>query len=163
MISLGDQFVILVVVLLLTAVERKCERRKLLLEGFDLLIAVAFLAIIFLWGPGKLPQMARGIGQAKAEYDKVLKQATSLTDLKSITSSITNPQTVPAPQTLSGTAPAQDATASTIEDPIITAARSLGISTEGKTKEELAKEILTRSTSTNTNADEKERGFASEQ
>lgn len=148
----------LVVVLLSTAIERKGDRRKLLLEGFDLLMIAAFLAIIFLWGPGKLPQMARGIGQAKAEYDKVLKQATSLTDLNSITKSITNPQTVPAPQTLSASAPAQDATASTIEDPIITAAKSLGINTEGKTKEELAKEILTRTTSTNANADEKERG-----
>ena len=45
-----------------------------------------------------------------------------------------------------GTAPASAATVQSATDPLIVAARSLGISTEGKTKEQIAKEIADKST-----------------
>jgi len=106
---------------------------------------VAVLAIIFLWGPGKLPEMAKSIGRAKAEYDKAVKQATSLTDLSSITNTLTNPSTPSTPSEAPVTPPP---TVQAPEDPIVVAARSLGINTEGKTKEDLSKEILTRATKT---------------
>ena len=100
------------------------------LEGFDLLIIVAALAIIFLWGPNKLPEMARAIGQAKREFDKASKDITSLA----------NPASLANPQTRTAT------TTQAPQDPIIIAAKSLGIGTEGKTKEEIAREIVTRTT-----------------
>lgn len=86
------------------------------LVGYEWLIVVAVILIVFLWGPQKLPELAKSIGLAKKEFDKAAKE-------------ITNPTTTSIPQ---------DTAAA---DPLITAARSLGISTEGKTKEQIAKEI----------------------
>jgi sec-independent protein translocase protein TatA len=87
----------------------------LALIGYEWLIVVGILLVVFLWGPQKLPELARSIGLAKKEFDKATKEATS---------SITAPT------------PAQPST-----DPLIVAAKNLGITTEGKTKEEIAKEI----------------------
>ena len=85
------------------------------LVGYEWLIIVAILLVIFLWGPQKLPELAKSIGLAKKEFDKAAKE-------------ISNPVVTSAPS---------DSTA----DPLVVAARSLGISTEGKTKEQIAKEI----------------------
>ena len=86
------------------------------LVGYEWLIVVAVILVIFLWGPQKLPELARSVGLAKKEFDKVAKEAS-------------NPLTSSSP-------PAQ-----TTGNPLVIAAKSLGISTEGKTKEEIAKEI----------------------
>jgi len=86
--------------------------------GPEWLVLVAVILIVFLWGPQKLPELARSIGLAKKEFDKAAKE-------------ISNP-------TLTGTT-------NTGTDPLILAARSLGISTEGKTKEQIAKEIADKS------------------
>jgi sec-independent protein translocase protein TatA len=85
----------------------------LALVGYEWLIIVAVLLIIFLWGPQKLPELARSIGLAKKELEKASKE----------------------PSTTS-TTPTQSAS-----DSLVVAAKELGISTEGKTKEEIAKEI----------------------
>lgn len=89
------------------------------LVGYEWLIIVAILLVIFLWGPQKLPELAKSIGLAKKEFDKAAKE-------------ISNPI---------ATSPPSDSTA----DPLVVAARSLGISTEGKTKEQIAKEIAEKS------------------
>lgn len=78
--------------------------------------------MMFIWGPKKLPEMARSIGQAKREFEKSAKEISTGPNIPTASN-------VNAP-----------------EDPIIVAAKSLGITTEGKTKEDIAKEITARPT-----------------
>ena len=92
--------------------------------GYEAIVVVAILLVVFLWGPQKLPELARSIGLAKKEFEKVAKETSS------ITSSITTP--TPA------------STHEPVDDPLIVAARSLGISTEGKTKQEIAQAIAAK-------------------
>jgi sec-independent protein translocase protein TatA len=94
--------------------------------GYEAITVVAILVILFIWGPQKLPEMARSIGLAKREFEKATKEMTTLA-----TTATTAPST---------------STASTQQDPLIVAAKSLGITTEGKTKEELANEIAQQTT-----------------
>jgi sec-independent protein translocase protein TatA len=100
----------------------------LALVGYEWLIVIGVILVIFIWGPQKLPELARSIGLAKKEFDKATKEASTTTS-----------------ETTATTTPPAGA-ASSIGDPLIVAAKSLGISTEGKTKEEIAKEIAERST-----------------
>ena len=90
--------------------------------GYEWLIIIGILVVVFLWGPQKLPELARSIGLAKKEFEKAAKEATTTAT------------------TATGT------TSQAATDPLIVAARELGISTEGKTKEEIAKEIAEKST-----------------
>ena len=94
--------------------------------GYEWLIVLGILVVIFLWGPQKLPELARSIGLAKKEFDKAAKEAA--------TAATTAVSTQPVVQ------PAQPAA-----DPLIVAAKEIGITTEGKTKEEIAKEIAEKS------------------
>jgi sec-independent protein translocase protein TatA len=94
--------------------------------GYEAITVVAILVVLFIWGPQKLPEMARSIGLAKREFEKATKEMTTLA-----TAATTAPST---------------STASTQQDPLIVAAKSLGITTEGKTKEELANEIAQQTT-----------------
>ncbi len=89
--------------------------------GYEVLIIAAIIIILLLWGPQKLPQMARSIGQAKREFEKTAKEVTEAAKIPTGTG-----ENVP-------------------QDPLIIAAKSLGITTEGKTKEELVKEIAAKS------------------
>ena len=91
----------------------------LALVGYEWLIVLGILLVVFLWGPQKLPELAKSIGLAKKEFDKAAKEMST-----------------PPSTASTSTASAQPAT-----DPLIVAAKSLGISTEGKTKEQIAKEI----------------------
>jgi sec-independent protein translocase protein TatA len=105
------------------------ERVQLALVGFEAIIVVVLIIVVFLWGPQKLPEIARSVALAKREFDKVSKELGA-----PLTSSPSQPST-PAPTSTS--------TAAAV-DPIIVAAKALGITTEGKTKEEIAREIAAR-------------------
>ena len=91
--------------------------------GFEGVFIAIILVVLFVFGPHKLPEMARSIGQAKREFEKAAKEFSTAT--------LTPTKT----------------TESVAQDPIIVAAKSLGITTEGKTKEELAGEIAERTVS----------------
>jgi sec-independent protein translocase protein TatA len=89
--------------------------------GYEWLVVIAVIAIIFLWGPSKLPELARSVGLARKEFEKASKEMTSPTA-------------------------STESTSSSSSDSLIIAAKELGISTEGKTKEEIAKEIAEKAT-----------------
>jgi sec-independent protein translocase protein TatA len=117
----------------------------LALEGFDAIVIIAVLVVVFLWGPQKVPDIARAIGQAKREFDRA--SAGLTTAIKQPEAVLAPASSTPAPTQTAVTAPvapASESTATSHEaiDPLIVAAKSLGISTEGKTKEDIAKEIL---------------------
>jgi sec-independent protein translocase protein TatA len=92
----------------------------LALIGYEWLVVVAVILVVFLWGPQKLPELARSIGLAKKEFEKTKTEISSLTSTSS-------------------TAPAA-------EDPLIVAARSIGVPTEGRTREQIAKDIADKTT-----------------
>jgi sec-independent protein translocase protein TatA len=98
----------------------------LAIEGYEAITIVLIVAVMFLWGPQKLPEIAKMLGDARREYEKAFRETSSLVSLPSNTG-------------------AQTATKTT-QDPVLIAAKSLGITTEGKTKEELVKEIVSRTT-----------------
>ena len=92
-----------------------------MIGGYDWLVVAGILIVVLLWGPQKLPELARSVGLAKKEFDKAVKETSS---------SVTTSTTVAQPAS----------------DPLIVAAKNLGISTEGKTKEEIAREIADKTT-----------------
>jgi sec-independent protein translocase protein TatA len=89
--------------------------------GWEMIVVVAVRAVIFLWGPNKIPELAKSIGQARREFEKVKKDLTTFPSEE-------NPVTPATPAT-----PPPD-------DAIISTARRLGISTEGKTRDTISKE-----------------------
>ena len=83
--------------------------------GIEWIVVAVVILVLFLWGPEKLPKIARSIGQAKKEFEKASKGQEEMQ---------------------------QQAVASmSSDDKILEIAKSLGISTEGKTKEQIAEEI----------------------
>jgi TatA/E family protein of Tat protein translocase len=51
----------------------------LALDPIELLIVGAVVVVIFLWGPGKIPEMARSLGRAKKEFDSAQKEFQDVT------------------------------------------------------------------------------------
>jgi len=96
------------------------------LQGLEWIVVAIVIAILFLWGPEKLPKMARAVGQARREFDKASKgleeEITKATTL--------SPSTTPP------------------DDKLIEVAKALNIETEGKTREQIAQEIIAKSKST---------------
>jgi sec-independent protein translocase protein TatA len=77
--------------------------------------------VIFLWGPQKIPELARGLGRAKGEFDKASKEFQASANM-----------TANAP------------TPKSADQVLIETARQLGIVTEGKTREQISSEIVAR-------------------
>lgn len=90
----------------------------ILIAGMEWLIILAIVAIILLWGPSKLPELAKALGRAKGEFEKASRE-------------LKNPSS-----TLTGQVERSS------NNVLIETAKKLGINTEGKTKEQISEEIL---------------------
>ena len=89
-----------------------------MLAGMEWLVILAIVAIILLWGPSKLPELARALGRAKGEFEKASRE------LKKPSSTLTGQVERSSDKVL------------------IETAKKLGINTEDKTKEQISEEIL---------------------
>jgi sec-independent protein translocase protein TatA len=87
-----------------------------LTDPINILLILGVLAVILIWGPQKIPELARSIGRARKEFDEASK-------------GLTNP-----------TAPLQQGVS--LSDPLIDTAQKLGINTQGKTRQEISDEIV---------------------
>jgi sec-independent protein translocase protein TatA len=90
------------------------------------IIIGVIVLVIFLWGPQKIPDLAKAIGRARKEFDQASK------DVQGMASGTPGPAAAPAPAQKSG------------DQMLIETARALGIATEGKTREQIAQEIVSR-------------------
>jgi sec-independent protein translocase protein TatA len=93
-----------------------------------MVVVAGVLVVMFLWGPNKIPELARSIGQARKEFEKAQKELTTLPSTESS-------QSIAAP------AP---------DDALISTAKRLGIPTEGRTRDEISKDIVERATANKT-------------
>lgn len=89
------------------------------------LVIGVIVVVIFLWGPQKIPDLARALGRARREFDEASKEVTGATMGTSTTA--TAPR--PAPEM-------------TGDQMLINTAKALGITTEGKTREQISQEII---------------------
>ena len=87
-----------------------------LTDPINILLILGVLAVILIWGPQKIPELARSIGRARKEFDDASK-------------GLTNPA-----------APLQQGVS--LSDPLIDTAQKLGINTQGKTRQEISDEIV---------------------
>ncbi|MEM4766270.1 MAG: twin-arginine translocase TatA/TatE family subunit, partial [Nitrososphaerota archaeon] len=92
--------------------------------GLEWVIVAVIIIVLLLWGPSQLPKMARALGEAKKEFKKAAKEAE---EMKEEVREAVRPFTE---------------TVSEAGDELLKIARELGISTEGKTREQIAEEIL---------------------
>jgi sec-independent protein translocase protein TatA len=81
--------------------------------------------VIFLWGPQKIPELAKGLGRAKREFDQASKEFEG---------------------SFSGTTPSPPVPRSA-DQILLDTARQLGISTEGKTRDQISQEIVAKAKS----------------
>lgn len=92
-----------------------------------IIIGVIVIAI-FLWGPQKIPDIARALGRARKEFDQASKEMND---------------TFSGATSASGTAPRPPAEF-TGDQMLVETARKLGIATEGKTREQISQEIVSK-------------------
>lgn len=92
------------------------------MDATELIIIGVIAVVIFLWGPQKIPELARAMGRAKKEFDQASKEITSDASTSANTS-----------RPKSG------------DELLVQTARELGIPTDGKTREQLSQEIVAKS------------------
>ncbi|MDE1853598.1 MAG: twin-arginine translocase TatA/TatE family subunit [Thaumarchaeota archaeon] len=80
------------------------------------------VVVIFLWGPQKIPELARGLGRAKREFEQASKEVEGSMNVTS--------SSPPVPKSA--------------DQVLLETARQLGISTEGKTREQISQEIVSK-------------------
>ncbi len=90
--------------------------------------------VIFLWGPQKIPDLARALGRARKEFENASKEMNAA---MSTTPAKTTPD---APLSTS----MQTTPDMTADQALMESARKLGITTEGKTRSQISKEIVER-------------------
>ena len=94
------------------------------LDPIEWIVIGIIVVVIFMWGPSKIPEFARSLARARKELDTAKKE-------------FENPSAQPAetPKAQAQVNP---------DDVLIQTARRMGISTEGKTREQITNEMVAK-------------------
>ena len=123
------------------------------LDPLELASIGAILLVFFLWGPQKIPEMARMFAQARKEFDNATREFQKVsTGIQNGTSPLFSPSALAqlAAPNAALPQPPQQAAKATLPQPapktgdqlLIEAARRLGIPTQGKTREQIQQDII---------------------
>jgi len=104
-----------------------------MITGIEWIIVAVVLVILLLWGPSQLPKIARAFGEAKKEFQKATKEAEEVA--KEVKETV---------QPITDTVTAATEEVRKVDDKLLEIAKTLGINTEGKTRDQIAEEILKR-------------------
>ena len=88
-----------------------------MLSGWELIVILGAAVALLIWGPSKIPELAKGLGKAKREFENASKGDVSGFESETRRSN-------------------------TSDDTLIVLASSLGIKTEGRTKEQIMQEVV---------------------
>ncbi len=97
-----------------------------MINGWEWIIIGVIAIVVIIWGPSKIPELAKALGKARGEFSKASKEFENAAKI-----------TENAPDA----SPAQTRIIKTDEEMLLDTARSLGIETKGKTKEQIAAEV----------------------
>ncbi len=99
------------------------------------IIIGVIVVVIFLWGPQKIPELARGLGRAKGEFEKASKEFEDAS------------RQVAAGSPQQGGSPTQAFADKSGDQVLMETARALDIDTAGKTRDQISQEIIAKSKS----------------
>jgi sec-independent protein translocase protein TatA len=102
-----------------------------MLEGWEWIIIGVVAIVIIMWGPAKIPEFAKSLGKAKGEFNKAQKE---FTDAATAATTTTTTAYVPSRPSPVNTIKSKD-------EMLLETAQQLGISTDGKTRDQIAEEI----------------------
>jgi TatA/E family protein of Tat protein translocase len=60
--------------IVLSLKQRVRIRGKIMLSGWEWIIIGVVAIVIIMWGPAKIPELAKALGKAKGEFDKASKE-----------------------------------------------------------------------------------------
>jgi len=110
------------------------------------IIIGVIVVVIFLWGPQKIPELARGIGRAKGELDKASKEfdAASKQVMAGATGTAAGATAATATGTTTTAQTGQVFVEKSGDQVLMETARALGIDTAGKTRDQISQEIIAK-------------------
>jgi Sec-independent protein translocase protein TatA len=126
------------------------KKMSLFDDPLQLLIVGAIVIVFIMWGPKKIPELARALGQARGEFTAgAAQKPVGLSELATSFASVASPtpQTVPAQQQSASTSAGAVSVAPSAggdNSDLVGTALKLGIPTEGRTPAEISDAIVAK-------------------